>query len=79
MTELWEQDAWQLADRVRAGDLGATTLLDASLARVEQLNPKLNAVCFLDTERARADAEGVDRCIAAGEDPGAFAGIPLGV
>src|SRR5262249_35420297 len=79
MTELWEHDAWELADRVRAGDLEANTLLDLSLARIEQLNPKLNAVCFLDTERARTDAERVDRRVAAGEDPGPFAGIPMGV
>src|SRR5262249_17850713 len=79
MTELWEHDAWELADRVRAGDLEANTLLDLSLARIEQLNPKLNAVCFVDTERARTDAERVDRRVAAGEDPGPFAGIPMGV
>jgi Asp-tRNA(Asn)/Glu-tRNA(Gln) amidotransferase A subunit family amidase len=79
MAELWEQDAWELADRVRGGDLAATTLLDMSLARIEQLNPKLNAVCFLDPERARADAERIDRRVAAGEDPGPFAGIPMGV
>jgi Asp-tRNA(Asn)/Glu-tRNA(Gln) amidotransferase A subunit family amidase len=79
MTELWEHDAWELADRVRGGELGAGALLELSLARIEQLNPKLNAVCFLDPDRARADAELVDRCVAAGEDPGPFAGIPMGV
>jgi aspartyl-tRNA(Asn)/glutamyl-tRNA(Gln) amidotransferase subunit A len=79
MAELWELDAWELADRVRGGDLAATTLLDMSLTRIEQLNPKLNAVCFLDPERARADAERIDRRVAAGEDPGPFAGIPMGV
>jgi len=79
MTELWEHDAWDLADRVRAGELAATALLDSSLARIEQLNPKLNSVCFLDPDSARADAEEVDRRVAAGEDPGPFAGIPMGV
>src|SRR5262245_1267817 len=79
MTELWEHDAWDLADHVRAGELAATALLDSSLARIEQLNPKLNSVCFLDPDSARADAEEVDRRVAAGEDPGPFAGIPMGV
>ena len=28
MTELWERDAWELADGVRAGELSAVELLD---------------------------------------------------
>ena len=37
MTELWERDAWELADGVRAGELKSVDLLDHFLARVEQL------------------------------------------
>jgi aspartyl-tRNA(Asn)/glutamyl-tRNA(Gln) amidotransferase subunit A len=79
MAELWEHDAWELADRVRAGELSARNLLELSLARIERLDPRLNAVCFLDPDRAWADAERVDQRVAAGDDPGAFAGIPMGV
>src|SRR6266540_3425653 len=57
MTELWEHDAWELADRVRAGELSARTLLELSLGRIERLDPR----------------------VAAGDDPGPFAGIPMGV
>lgn len=77
--ELWQHDAWELADQVRGGELSAGKLLELSLARIEQFDPKLNAVCFLDADRARADAERVDRSVASGDDPGAFAGIPMGV
>ena len=79
MTELWELDASELADRVRAGDLSALNLLELSLERIERFDPRLNAVCFLDPDRARADAERVDQRVASGEDPGPFAGIPMGV
>jgi aspartyl-tRNA(Asn)/glutamyl-tRNA(Gln) amidotransferase subunit A len=79
MTELWENDAWELADRVRAGELSARNLLELTLARIERFDPKLNAVCFLDPDRAWADAERVDQRVAAGDDPGPFAGIPMGV
>src|SRR5918994_3669016 len=79
MAELWEHDAWELADRVRAGELSARNLLELSLARIERLDPMLNAVCFLDADRAWADAERVDQRVAAGDDPGPFAGIPMGV
>ena len=79
MTELWEHDAFELADRVRAGELSARNLLELSLARIERFDPRLNAVCFLDPDQAMADAERVDQRVAAGDDPGPFAGIPMGV
>src|SRR2546423_5073032 len=79
MTELWEQDAFELADRVRCGELSALDLLELSLERIERFDPRLNAVCFLDPDQAMADAERVDQRVAAGDDPGPFAGIPMGV
>src|SRR2546421_9857408 len=79
MAELWEHDAFELADRVRAGELSALNLLELSLERIERFDPRLNAVCFLDPDRARADAERVDRRVAGGNEPGPFAGIPMGV
>jgi aspartyl-tRNA(Asn)/glutamyl-tRNA(Gln) amidotransferase subunit A len=77
--ELWQRDAWDLADCVRAGVLSARELLEQSLARIDRVDPKLNAVWFRDPDRAARDADRVDRRVAAGEDPGAFAGIPMGV
>jgi aspartyl-tRNA(Asn)/glutamyl-tRNA(Gln) amidotransferase subunit A len=77
--ELWQHDAWELAERVRAGELRARTLLELSLDRIDRLDPKLNAVWFQDRDRALADADLVDRRVEAGEDPGPFAGIPMGV
>ena len=79
MTELWERDAWELADNVRAGKLKAVDLLDYFLARVERFNEELNAFCFLDVERARKDAAEIDAAVARGEDPGVWAGVPMGV
>jgi aspartyl-tRNA(Asn)/glutamyl-tRNA(Gln) amidotransferase subunit A len=79
MTELWESDAWQLADRIRAGEIAATDVVDEALARVAARNGELNAVCFLDQEGARTRAAEVDADVARGGDPGPFAGIPIGV
>jgi aspartyl-tRNA(Asn)/glutamyl-tRNA(Gln) amidotransferase subunit A len=77
--ELWERDAWELADSVRAGEQSARELLDVALSRIEALDPGLNAVCHLDADGALAQAEAVDGRVDAGEDPGPFAGIPMGV
>jgi aspartyl-tRNA(Asn)/glutamyl-tRNA(Gln) amidotransferase subunit A len=79
MTELWEHDAWQLADGVRAGEIAATAALDESLARIAARNDELNAVCFLDEAGARQRAADIDAAVARGEDPGPFAGVPIGV
>jgi aspartyl-tRNA(Asn)/glutamyl-tRNA(Gln) amidotransferase subunit A len=79
MTEIWERDAWELADAVRAGNEKSTALLDLFLARIEKFDPELNAMCYLDVDAARARAAEVDAAVARGEDPGAWAGVPMGV
>ncbi|HWS45685.1 MAG TPA: amidase family protein [Acidimicrobiia bacterium] len=79
MTELWERDAWELADGVRKGTWPATALLDEFVARVERFDPELNAFCHLDVDGARARAEAVDAAVARGDDPGPWAGVPMGV
>ena len=79
MTEVWERDAWELADDVRAGKLRAVDLLDLFLVRVDKFNDELNAFCFFDLEGARARAAEIDAAVARGEDPGPWAGVPMGV
>jgi aspartyl-tRNA(Asn)/glutamyl-tRNA(Gln) amidotransferase subunit A len=79
MTQLWERDAWELADGVRAGNLTATQLLDTFLPRIEKLDPELNAFGFMDVDAARERARAIDVAIEEGEDPGPFAGVPMGV
>ncbi len=79
MTELWERDAWELADGVRSGQLRAVELLDHFLARVDKYDDELNAFCFLAVEDARRLASAIDAAVARGEDPGVWAGVPMGV
>src|SRR4029078_988053 len=79
MTALWEHAAWELADAVRAGEVQAAAVLDESLARIAARNDELNAVCYLDEAGARARAREIDAAVARGEDPGPFAGVPIGV
>ena len=79
MTEVWERDAWELADAVRSGAQRSTELLDVFVERVEKFNPELNAFCYLDLEGARARAAAIDDAVARGDDPGVWAGVPMGV
>lgn len=71
----WLEDASSLADAVRNGDIRATEALEASLEAIGA--SKLNAVVHLDADGARRQAAGIDRRIAAGEDPGLWAGVPV--
>lgn len=79
MTELYEHTAIELADAIRRGELRSTDVVEHFLARIERLDPELNAMCDLDADGARAQAAEIDRRVAAGEDPGVFAGVPIGV
>ena len=71
--------ALELAASIRNGEATATEALEEHLARIDELNGELNAVCHRDDERARADAAAVDAAIAAGRTDamGPFAGVPM--
>jgi aspartyl-tRNA(Asn)/glutamyl-tRNA(Gln) amidotransferase subunit A len=70
-------------DAIRAGLLArqfsAEELAREALAHAEAENPKTNAFLTFCAERALAAARAVDRKIAAGEDPGPLAGVPVAV
>ena len=68
-----------LADDVSAKRTSARELVSAALSRIEEVDAKINAFVAVDEERALADAAALDARIAAGEDVGPLAGIPIGV
>jgi 1-carboxybiuret hydrolase len=71
--------ATEIAAAVRAGQVRAVDLLDATIARIEDVNPRINAFTGLTPDRARVEAAKVDTQVAAGKDPGLLAGVPYGV
>lgn len=77
--ELWERDAVELAAAVRSGEVRAADLLELHLARIAVHDPKLNAIAHLNADGAREQAAAIDARVDAGEDPGPFAGVPMGV
>ena len=68
--DLGALDATALAERVAAGDVTPTELLDAALAAVEARNPAINAVVLMQEDVAR-------RAIASGLPQGPFRGVPF--
>ena len=77
--EICRMDAVTLAARVRARELSAVEVADAVIAHMEQVEHHLHAFCTPAQDYARAAARQVDARIAAGEDPGPLAGVPVGI
>ncbi|MEO6447195.1 MAG: amidase [Gemmatimonadaceae bacterium] len=76
--ELTTRSASELAALVRARKLTATELLAATLRRLKEVNPRLNAVVTIN-EQAHEDARALDERLAGGEDVGPLAGLPVGI
>ena len=79
MTDLWRLPATELAALVRDRQVSATEATRSALARLDQVNPRLNAVIQHDPAQALAAAAAVDAAIARGEAPGPLAGVPITV
>ncbi|MGY1916662.1 amidase [Blastococcus sp. SYSU DS0973] len=75
--ELCTRPATELAALVRDRQVSARELLDAHLARIERLDPQVNAIVTLDAEGARAAADAADAAQAAGEPLGPLHGLPV--
>ena len=75
--ELCFLPATELAQRIRRKDLSARELMQASLAQIERLNPKLNAIVSLYAEQALVQARAADEKQARGEALGALHGLPV--
>jgi amidase len=73
------QSATEMARRLRRRELCAVELLQHHLARVERLNPAINAVVVLDAERALQRAREADAALARGELWGPLHGLPMTV
>jgi amidase len=63
---------------VKDRKLSATELVSAHLARIEAVNPALNAIVTLDPERSLREAAWADRAVARGEPLGPLHGVPAG-
>ena len=64
-------DATAQAQLVRRGEVQPIELVDAAIARIERLNPRINAVITERFEKARAEARGADL------PDGLFRGVPF--
>src|SRR2546421_94415 len=64
---------------IRDRELSSLEVIDAHLRRIDEVNPRINAVVQMDAERARAEARAADEAIARGDDVGPLRGVPFTV
>src|SRR5436305_10264756 len=69
--------AVELARAVRAGERTARETVDEHLAVIDARDDELHAFNHVMALEARAAADEVDRRVAAGDDPGPLAGVPV--
>ncbi len=69
--------AVDLVARIRTGQVSARDVLAAHLARIERVNPKVNAIVTLVAERAMADAARADEAQAKRVPLGPLHGLPV--
>ncbi len=68
-----------LTQALRSGAVTALSLAQASLARIDALEPKLQAFTHLDPQRTLKHAHAIDQLRAAGVDLGPLMGVPVAV
>jgi amidase len=69
--------ATELARRIRAREVSVTEVMQAHLAQIDRLNPKVNAIVTLLPERALDEARASDAALARGAIPGPLCGLPI--
>ena len=75
--ELCDLTAVDLAARIRRKQVSARDVMAAHIARIERVNPKINAIVTLVADRAMADAKKADEWQARGGALGPLHGLPV--
>src|SRR5438132_10815855 len=76
--ELCFSTAIELARRIRAREVSVTEVVQAHLAQIERVNPRVNAIVTLTAERALDEARAKDAALARGDArPGPLFGLPI--
>ena len=76
-TELWQWDATDLAQAIRLRKTSSREATQAVLARMDQVNPKLNAIVLPLAEQALKDADAADAAVKRGDITGPLHGVPV--
>jgi aspartyl-tRNA(Asn)/glutamyl-tRNA(Gln) amidotransferase subunit A len=71
--------AADLAAAIRAKNVSPVEVINAVLAQIERLNPKLNAFCLVTADSARQAAQTAEQAVMRGETLGPLHGVPVSI
>lgn len=75
--ELWKLSAVETVAAIRARQVTARDVTEAALARIDVVNPAINAVVARTDEEALTAADVIDTALARGEEAGPMMGVPI--
>jgi amidase len=79
MQDLWRLSAADLASLIRTKKVSAKEAATSALARLDAVNPKINAVVDHRPDEVLAQAAAIDAAIGRGEEVGPLGGVPVTV
>ena len=79
MADLWKISGLQLARMISSKKVKPSEVMGAILARIEKVNPKLNAYCTLAQESAMAEARAADKKVTRAKSLGLLFGVPVSI
>ncbi len=79
MADITRLSAINLARKIRKKDVSPVEVVDAYLARIEKVNPKLNAIVTLTADAARAQAKQAEQEVMEGKPLPPLHGVPCTV
>lgn len=77
--EICDKSAVELAADIRSKRLSPVEITEAVLERIEQLNPRLNAICIETPQEARQSAREAEAAVMRGDDLGPLHGVPISI
>ncbi len=79
MSDLWKLSATEVVGLLKRREVSPRELIDVAAARIEETNPKINAVVTLCLERAREHARRLEEKPATDVPPHYLYGLPIAV
>jgi Asp-tRNA(Asn)/Glu-tRNA(Gln) amidotransferase A subunit family amidase len=79
MGDLTSLPAVVMAQLVREKEISPVELVNAHLAKIERLNPQLNAFVHVDAGRVRREAREAEAAVMSGNSVGPLQGVPISI
>lgn len=77
--ELTYLSALEMAARIRDKSVSPVELVENALARIDEVNPKLNCFCFTYPDESLTNAKSAEQAVVSGGELGPLHGVPIAI